>query len=164
MVLRVGAVDHTGMMPGRGGEALLFDALACARCARVRYPLPACLCSVFFSCGRLAVRKCDSLFLSLHTRFSLCASTWGCSLPLSPLPRCFVALVIFPSRALASTALGFLWRACVACVPRPSVGGMRVVRPLGYVREGALRAFAAAARLPVIEENCPACFDGPTVR
>ena len=41
---------------------------------------------------------------------------------------------------------------------------MRVIRPLVFVRESALRLFATEVKLPIIEENCPACFDAPTVR
>ncbi len=43
-------------------------------------------------------------------------------------------------------------------------GDLRMIRPLVYVRERQLRAFAASAELPVIEENCPACFSKPTQR
>lgn len=43
-------------------------------------------------------------------------------------------------------------------------GDLRVIRPLVYVRERQLRDFATEARLPVIEENCPACFSKPTER
>ena len=41
---------------------------------------------------------------------------------------------------------------------------VRVIRPLIYLRERQLADFAAAARLPVINENCPACFAKPTQR
>ncbi|XP_066919194.1 uncharacterized protein [Clytia hemisphaerica] len=43
-------------------------------------------------------------------------------------------------------------------------GDLRVVRPLIYVREKNLRAFAEKVRLPVIPENCPACFEAPKER
>ena len=43
-------------------------------------------------------------------------------------------------------------------------GDLRVIRPLVYVRERQTRAFAEETRLPVIPENCPACFDMPTQR
>ena len=36
--------------------------------------------------------------------------------------------------------------------------GVRVIRPLVYVREMMTRAYADAMLLPVIEDNCPACF------
>ena len=42
-------------------------------------------------------------------------------------------------------------------------GDIRVIRPLVYVREKDLRSFAETQGLPVIAENCPACFDAPTV-
>lgn len=47
---------------------------------------------------------------------------------------------------------------------RNDAGDLRIVRPLVYVRERQLAAFAHAARLPVIQENCPACFTMPTER
>jgi len=43
-------------------------------------------------------------------------------------------------------------------------GDLRIIRPLVYLRERQLRAFATEAKLPVIEDNCPACFAKPTQR
>ncbi|XP_077984669.1 uncharacterized protein LOC144439269 [Glandiceps talaboti] len=43
-------------------------------------------------------------------------------------------------------------------------GDLRVIRPLVYVREKDTRQFAEQAKLPVIPENCPACFDAPKER
>lgn len=43
-------------------------------------------------------------------------------------------------------------------------GDVRVIRPLVYARETQTAAFAAAARLPVIPDSCPACFSAPTQR
>ncbi|MBU1190872.1 MAG: tRNA 2-thiocytidine biosynthesis protein TtcA [Gammaproteobacteria bacterium] len=43
-------------------------------------------------------------------------------------------------------------------------GDVRIIRPLVYVRERQLRAFSEAAGLPVIRDNCPACFRMPTQR
>ncbi|XP_070553700.1 LOW QUALITY PROTEIN: uncharacterized protein [Ptychodera flava] len=43
-------------------------------------------------------------------------------------------------------------------------GDLRVIRPLVYVREKDTRQFAEQARLPVIAENCPACFEAPKER
>ncbi|CAK0757961.1 tRNA-cytidine(32) 2-sulfurtransferase [Gammaproteobacteria bacterium] len=43
-------------------------------------------------------------------------------------------------------------------------GDLRIIRPLVYVRERQTAAFAVAAGLPVISENCPACFTAPTQR
>ncbi|KAK3696713.1 hypothetical protein QZH41_013068, partial [Actinostola sp. cb2023] len=40
-------------------------------------------------------------------------------------------------------------------------GDLRVIRPLVFVREKELRQFADKAKLPVIAENCPACFEAP---
>jgi len=43
-------------------------------------------------------------------------------------------------------------------------GDLQVIRPLVYVRERQLTKFAEAAELPVIVDNCPACFSKPTKR
>lgn len=43
-------------------------------------------------------------------------------------------------------------------------GDLRVIRPLVYARERQTRAFAEEASLPIIPENCPACFEMPTQR
>jgi hypothetical protein len=43
-------------------------------------------------------------------------------------------------------------------------GDLTVIRPGIYCRERALRDFAYAAGLPVINENCPACFEAPKER
>ncbi len=43
-------------------------------------------------------------------------------------------------------------------------GDIRIIRPLIYTRERATRQYAEQARLPVIAENCPACFEGPKER
>merc|ERR1719229_2072915 len=43
-------------------------------------------------------------------------------------------------------------------------GDLRVIRPLVYVRENTLRKFAEREGLPVIPENCPACFESPKER
>jgi len=43
-------------------------------------------------------------------------------------------------------------------------GGLRVIRPLAGARERATRDFAYAAGLPVIPDNCPACFSAPKQR
>ena len=43
-------------------------------------------------------------------------------------------------------------------------GDVRVIRPLIYARERQTRDFAANAQLPVIYENCPACFSMPMQR
>jgi len=43
-------------------------------------------------------------------------------------------------------------------------GDLRIIRPLVYVRERQNIAFARAAGLPVIAENCPACFAMPMQR
>ena len=47
---------------------------------------------------------------------------------------------------------------------RIDAGDLRMIRPFVYVRERQLRDFAANAGLPVIAENCPACFAMPTRR
>ena len=43
-------------------------------------------------------------------------------------------------------------------------GDLRIIRPLVYAREKNLRKFAEASKLPVIAENCPACFEAPKER
>lgn len=43
-------------------------------------------------------------------------------------------------------------------------GDVRIIRPLVYARERQLADFAREAGLPVIIENCPACFAKPTER
>jgi tRNA 2-thiocytidine biosynthesis protein TtcA len=43
-------------------------------------------------------------------------------------------------------------------------GDLRIIRPFAYVRERQTRAFAHDAGLPVIFENCPACFAKPQQR
>lgn len=41
---------------------------------------------------------------------------------------------------------------------------LKIIRPFVYVRERELRQFALDAYLPVIPENCPACFEAPKER
>eukprot|EP00602_Paraphysomonas_sp_CaronLab_P001188 CAMPEP_0185020696 /NCGR_PEP_ID=MMETSP1103-20130426/3333_1 /TAXON_ID=36769 /ORGANISM="Paraphysomonas bandaiensis, Strain Caron Lab Isolate" /LENGTH=1106 /DNA_ID=CAMNT_0027551757 /DNA_START=21 /DNA_END=3341 /DNA_ORIENTATION=- len=41
---------------------------------------------------------------------------------------------------------------------------IRVIRPFVYVRETYTRDFSLQSRLPVINENCPACFEEPKER
>jgi len=43
-------------------------------------------------------------------------------------------------------------------------GDLRIIRPLVYVREKNLRNFAEGSKLPIIAENCPACFEAPKER
>ncbi|MBI3571246.1 MAG: tRNA 2-thiocytidine biosynthesis protein TtcA [Gammaproteobacteria bacterium] len=43
-------------------------------------------------------------------------------------------------------------------------GDLRIIRPLVYVRERQTADFASRAGLPVIKDNCPACFRIPTKR
>ena len=43
-------------------------------------------------------------------------------------------------------------------------GDLRIIRPLVYVRENTLRHFAESQKLPIIAENCPACFEAPKER
>ena len=45
-----------------------------------------------------------------------------------------------------------------------SKGDLRIIRPLVYVREKNIAEFAKQQKLPVIMENCPACFSKPTQR
>ena len=43
-------------------------------------------------------------------------------------------------------------------------GDIRIIRPLIYCREKLFKEFALKANLPVIQENCPACFQNPKER
>lgn len=47
---------------------------------------------------------------------------------------------------------------------RIDAGDLRVIRPLIYARERQTREFAERTGLPVISENCPACFATPMQR
>lgn len=43
-------------------------------------------------------------------------------------------------------------------------GDVRVIRPLIYTRESMTRDFSLSSNLPIINENCPACFEQPKER
>jgi len=43
-------------------------------------------------------------------------------------------------------------------------GDLKIIRPLVYAREKSLRSFAEGSKLPIIAENCPACFEAPKER
>ena len=43
-------------------------------------------------------------------------------------------------------------------------GDLRVIRPLVYVREKVLSKFAIDTQMPIIADNCPACFKAPQER
>lgn len=45
-----------------------------------------------------------------------------------------------------------------------NAGDLAVIRPLVYCRESLMTGFAKTASLPVINENCPACFEEPKER
>ena len=45
-----------------------------------------------------------------------------------------------------------------------NAGDMSVIRPLAYCRESLMTEFARSANLPIINENCPACFEEPKER
>ena len=45
-----------------------------------------------------------------------------------------------------------------------NAGDMSVIRPMVYCRESLMTEFAKAAKLPIINENCPACFEEPKER
>lgn len=47
---------------------------------------------------------------------------------------------------------------------RNDAGDVRIIRPFARVRERMLVDFAAQNALPVIKDNCPACFAKPTQR
>ena len=43
-------------------------------------------------------------------------------------------------------------------------GDLRVIRPLVTCREGLFKEFSKKYELPVIADNCPACFSAPKER
>eukprot|EP00339_Tiarina_fusa_P025532 CAMPEP_0117004236 /NCGR_PEP_ID=MMETSP0472-20121206/5284_1 /TAXON_ID=693140 ORGANISM="Tiarina fusus, Strain LIS" /NCGR_SAMPLE_ID=MMETSP0472 /ASSEMBLY_ACC=CAM_ASM_000603 /LENGTH=1432 /DNA_ID=CAMNT_0004705139 /DNA_START=23 /DNA_END=4321 /DNA_ORIENTATION=- len=45
-----------------------------------------------------------------------------------------------------------------------NAGDLSVIRPLVYCRESLMTNFAKSAKLPIINENCPACFEEPKER
>ena len=45
-----------------------------------------------------------------------------------------------------------------------NMGDLAVIRPLIYTRESELTKFALENQLPIINENCPACFEEPKER
>lgn len=45
-----------------------------------------------------------------------------------------------------------------------NAGDLSVIRPMVYCRESLMTQFAKEANLPVINENCPACFEEPKER
>jgi len=47
---------------------------------------------------------------------------------------------------------------------RINAGDVSVIRPMAYCRESLMTEFAKATNLPVINENCPACFEEPKER
>lgn len=69
----------------------------------------------------------------------------------------------FAESFLMSAFHGGKLRTMKACYMNDA-GDVRVIRPLVYARERQLAAFAQDAGLPVIRDNCPACFDMPTQR
>jgi tRNA(Ile)-lysidine synthase TilS/MesJ len=45
-----------------------------------------------------------------------------------------------------------------------NAGDLSVIRPLAYCRESMMTEFARSANMPIINENCPACFEEPKER
>ena len=45
-----------------------------------------------------------------------------------------------------------------------NAGDLSVIRPFVYCRESLMTEFAKSANLPIINENCPACFEEPKER
>jgi len=45
-----------------------------------------------------------------------------------------------------------------------NAGDLRIIRPLCYTREARTREWAKIKALPIISENCPACFEAPKER
>jgi len=50
------------------------------------------------------------------------------------------------------------------CHYRAKEHNVRIIRPLNYVRETLTRQYAILKGLPVIDENCPGCFEQPKER
>ena len=64
---------------------------------------------------------------------------------------------------LMSAFHGGQLRTMKACYTNDA-GDVRIIRPLVYARERQTAAFADEARLPVVPDSCPACFQMPTQR
>jgi Predicted ATPase of the PP-loop superfamily implicated in cell cycle control len=47
---------------------------------------------------------------------------------------------------------------------RINAGDLSVIRPMIYCRESLMTDFAKTNNLPIINENCPACFEEPKER
>lgn len=45
-----------------------------------------------------------------------------------------------------------------------NAGDLTVIRPMVYCRESLMTDFAKSNNLPIINENCPACFEEPKER
>ena len=45
-----------------------------------------------------------------------------------------------------------------------NAGDLSVIRPMVYCRESLMTEFAKQAKLPIVNENCPACFEEPKER
>ena len=45
-----------------------------------------------------------------------------------------------------------------------NAGDLSVIRPLAYCRESLMTEFAKSVNFPIINENCPACFEEPKER
>jgi tRNA(Ile)-lysidine synthase TilS/MesJ len=45
-----------------------------------------------------------------------------------------------------------------------NAGDLSVIRPLAYCRESMMTEFSRSANLPIVNENCPACFEEPKER
>lgn len=45
-----------------------------------------------------------------------------------------------------------------------NAGDLSVIRPLAYCRESLMTDFAKSSNFPIINENCPACFEEPKER
>ena len=81
--------------------------------------------------------------------------------PLRAFPLRYEVLVIF--RFIGFHLSLTITTLCNVYVFFDREGDLRVIRPLIYVREKELRQFAESRRLPIIPENCPACFEQPKV-
>lgn len=70
--------------------------------------------------------------------------------------------IVFLSFMMSLFFNGKLW--CMKAHYKNEEQDLRIIRPFVYVREKELRSFAESKCLPIIAENCPACFEAPKER
>ncbi len=70
-------------------------------------------------------------------------------------------LLHFASRSYLTC---FVFNLAMKANYRINAGDMSVIRPMVYCRESLMTDFAKSNNLPIINENCPACFEEPKER